>query len=34
MNWQILIEAWPVFLAAAIALLLFKIQPDHWRGPK
>jgi len=34
MNWQTLIEAWPLFLAVAIGVLLFKILPDSWRGQK
>jgi hypothetical protein len=34
MTWQTLIETWPFFLAVAIGVLLFKILPDHWRGPK
>ncbi len=34
MNWQTLTEAWPVFLAAAIAVFLYKVLSDTWRGPK
>jgi len=34
MNWQTLIEAWPIFLAVAIGVLLYKILPDSWPGSK
>jgi hypothetical protein len=34
MNWQTLIEAWPIFLAVAFGVFLFKLLPDSWRGPK
>jgi hypothetical protein len=34
MDWQFLIEAWLVFLAAAIGVFLFKILTDTWSGPK
>jgi len=34
MNWQTLIEAWPVFLAAAIGVFLYIVLPDSWRWPK
>jgi len=34
MNWLSILEAWPVFLAVVIGVLLFKILPDTWRGPK
>jgi len=33
MAWQTLIEAWSIFLVAAIGGLLFKILPDTWREP-
>jgi len=34
MTWQMLIEAWPVFLAAAVAVFLYKVIPDSWPSPK